>query len=355
MKRIIALVLMLLLLSSCSGSGFSVSEIKDLEPYTDKVEKCYRFYSEYTDTFIPSDEYGKVYPYIGEILAYGYDFDRFVFGFCAEDGGIVCDPVYQYSSTVTTDEHTYYIMTIPDPAQTRTTVIRDDGRAACTLEEDRISSFCANGNYLQYSAWQDNTRVYRFLTLDLQPAEVDLKPDTSLTPFTSPLDYSGNCPICDQFFYSGSRYATVHGYDESYAYFHTNQMIDRVDIFSPSGDIQFSFPLESAARSLTVTPDLVFGYRQAGPSFLYDRHTEEFITLPAESTSIDVLSDNYLQMSSHTTGEKNRIYLYDVSDGTFTEYEQIFYIGGCLLTLRGGVSRVTRDGQDILRLRLLVD
>ncbi len=353
MKRILAIVLMLLLLSSCSGSGFSVSEIKDLEPYIDKTEKCYRFYPDYTDAFIPSDEYGKVYPYIGEALSFDYGFGR-LFGFCNQDGGIVCDPVYQYSSTVTTDEYTYYIMTIPDPAQTLTTIIRDDGRAACTLD-DRIHSFRANGNHLQYSTWQNDVMVYRFLTPDLQPAEQALKPDTSLTPFTSPPDFSDNCPICDQFFYSGSRYATVHGYDESYAYFHTNQTSDKLDIFSPSGDIQFSIPLDSAARSLEVTPDIVFGYRQDNSSFLYDRHNEEFLTLLGESASLDVLSDRYLQVVAYTSGENNRNYLYDVSNGTLTEYDHIAYIGDCLLTLRGGVSRVTRDGQDILRLRLLVD
>ncbi len=353
MKRIIAIVLMLLLLSSCSGSGFSVSEIKDLEPYTDKIEKYYRFYPDYTDAFIPSDDYGKVYPYIGEILSFDYGFDRSLFGFCNQDGGIVCDPVYQYSSIVTTDEYTYYIMTIPDPAQTLTTIIRDDGRAACTLD-DRIHSFRANGNYLQHSTWQDDVLVYRFLTPDLQPAEVDLKPDTSQTPFTSPPDFSGNCPICGQHFFSGGRYATVHGYDNSYAYFHTNQVSDKVDIFSPSGDIQISIPLESAARSLTVTPDIVFGSRQHGSSFLFDRQDRSYISLPEESASFFLLSSDTLHITAY--GENRAVcYLYDVTEKTMTSCDAATYINDCLLTLRNGVSRVTRDGQDILRLRLLVD
>ncbi len=355
MKKLLCLLLLLPVLASCAPTSFSVREIKDLEPYTDNTENAYRFYPDYVDSFIPSEDYGKVYPYIGEALSFDYGFDRTLFGFCTQDGGIVCDPVYQYSSTFTTDEYTYYIMTSPHPTQQRTTIIRDDGRAACTLEEDRSFSFRVNGSYLQYSAWQDDVLVYRFLTPDLQPAEQALTPDTSLSPNTSPPGYSGNCPICNQFFYSGSRYATVHGYDESYAYFHTNQTSDKVDIFSPSGNIQFSIPLDSGARSLTITPDIVFGYRQHGSSFLYDRHNEEFFTLPVESTSLDVLSDNYLQMISYTAGEKNRKYLYDVSDGTLTEQEHILYINGCLITLHNGVSRVTRDGQDILRLRLLVD
>lgn len=353
MKRLLAILLLLLLLSSCAPTSFSLREIKDLEPYSDKTENVYRFYPDYVDSFIPSEEYGKVYPYVGENLPFSYGYSRVLYGFCSEDGGIICDPVYQYYDTILTESHSYYVMQTSDATRSRTTVIRDDGRAVCTLDGASYS-FQVNNGHLQYRIWEEDTLTYKFLTPDLQISQEKLEPITPTRTYSEPPDYSGRCPSCGQVVYSGSTHADVYGYPDNHAYFHHDNKTGKVDIFSTSGAVRFSIPLDSMPGSLSVTRDIVFGYRRHGSAFLYDRHGEEFIPLPAESMSFSLLSDNFLRMSS--SGEDGTtFYLYDVAAKTVVEYDMAIYINGCLITLRNGVSRVTRDGQDLLRLRLLVD
>lgn len=352
MKRFIPLLLLMLTLCSCS-SGFSAPKIKEIEPYTEQTENAYRFYDTYVDAFIPSDDYGKVYPYIGEVLSFEHGPSHVLYGFCSEDGGIICDAVYEYPTAVSTDEYSYYIVRPFGETPSKIVVIRDDGRAARTLDDFALS-FINNHGYLQYSILQDDKFVYKYLDPDLTPADVDLKPVFQQSRLDKPPEYADTCPCCNEVFFSDGTHATVHGYNSSYAYYHLNSETGMLDIFTPAKTVQLSIPLDGQPYALSLTPDVVFGHRRQGASFLYDRQSQTFIPLPAEQVGISTMSTDFLKIT-HNGEDGNTHYLYDVSAKALRECELSRYINGCLITMHNGISRVTRDGQDVFTLRLLVD
>ena len=353
MKRFIPLLLLMLTLSSCS-SGFSVPKIKEIEPYTEKIENAYRFYDTYIDAFIPSDDYGKVYPYIGEIRTYSHGLVHPAYGLCTADGAIVCDPVYLSAHTLTVGNYTYYMMSsdMNNLGRSDITVIRDDGRVSRKLSDS--AGVVENCGYLEYVCWENEKRSYRYLNIDLQDAFPDLSPKKTNTSVSIPPGFHGTCPLCGSDFYSGNSYARLTGYDINYAYYHHNGQSGMVDVFTPSQSLSFSFPLESMPRSLSVTPTLIYGHCRQGKPFLYDRESETFVSLPYEQLVFDAPSDGQLCIRYQSNDDSGYL-LYDPTDKTLLEYEQILYVGDCLLSLQNGISRVTRDGDDIFTLRLLVD
>lgn len=75
-----------------------------LTPYT-PAEEPQRYYGGCVAEFIPSKEYGRVYPYVGRIQSAVYDYSdvgevywfpySLLYGFVDQSGRIICDPVYR--------------------------------------------------------------------------------------------------------------------------------------------------------------------------------------------------------------------------------------------------------------------
>ncbi len=125
-----------LLLSSCNAPGlpedqgppvFKIQgDLPEIGQFSGK-EQYSRFFSEYTSEFIPSDEYGKVIPFIGSTKEYytpkrdREEYDYFAsskydsFGFCTPDGKIVMDAnenINYVGHTVTDDGFGYYTYSV---------------------------------------------------------------------------------------------------------------------------------------------------------------------------------------------------------------------------------------------------
>ena len=264
MKRMFCLLMLLSLLSSCAPPSFSLSEIKPLEPYTDDTEKYYRFYPDYIDAFIPSDKYGKVYPFVAESADFGnYGGELFLYGLCTADGGIVCDPVYRYYDCIRLREHLFYIMMIPgvapdpnDPynhiGQNRYVLIRDDGRYCRTLVG--TPSIMVNGDYIQLQIG----------TLDFQFLDAQLKLYTGFVlpkwPSRYPdLRYYGTCPGCNQSVTLTS-ITQLHDMEESYAFMHNYRLDDKVSFLTLDGQLIATVPYPGIdLYSAELTPHYAFG------------------------------------------------------------------------------------------------
>ncbi|MCL1974774.1 MAG: WG repeat-containing protein [Firmicutes bacterium] len=86
-----------------------------LAPYTPPLEPVH-YYGGSVGEFIPSDEYGKVYPYIGKIQeakpnGEGYWFpESCLYGFVDEKGQIICDPVYNSVTLLTYGDKAAYVI-----------------------------------------------------------------------------------------------------------------------------------------------------------------------------------------------------------------------------------------------------
>lgn len=69
----------------------SLPELAAFEPFTDHYS---RYYDEYMDHLLPRDDYGTLYPFIGDMIGQDY-FQQNRYGFCDSQGRIVVDAVYQ--------------------------------------------------------------------------------------------------------------------------------------------------------------------------------------------------------------------------------------------------------------------
>ncbi len=368
MKRLVAVVLILLLLSSCSSIGFSVDEIRDLEPYTDKTEKYYRFYADYTDAFIPSDDYGAVYPFIGQTYQFGSYFGTTCFfGLCTADGRIVCDPVYRYYDSLRLGEHLFYIMIIPGVApdldsphahrgQDRFLLIRSDGRYCRTL--DGTPYMMLNGDYIQLQFGTGHVTV-QYLDAQLNWYNGPLTPKQH--PDYPNYTYYGICPGCHQSI-SSQHIAHLSDDDAPYAFIHQNRHLNQCTIFSPDGQLLATFPLPGVyLYSVDLNTRFLFGtckkddtQEYAPTAFIYDRSSGQFADIPGAS-SVEWLYDDVFLLSFVQDNEQ-RYLLLDLSESYPTPYDMVLHGGGDILfTVKGGISRTLVDGNEIIRLRLETD
>jgi len=143
-KRMVALVIACIMLCSCTRNAnidiantegektqvvknvkstfYIDGELPDIGSFSG-VEQYERFYEEYTPDFIPSDKYGKIMPYIGNIKVYktpsqsgdesGFEASSTYasYGFCTLDGKIVMDArsdINYVSRGTTEDGFSYY-------------------------------------------------------------------------------------------------------------------------------------------------------------------------------------------------------------------------------------------------------
>ncbi len=366
MNRLLAVILALLLLSSCSGSGFSVSEIRDLDPYSDKIEKYYRFYSDYTDAFIPSDKYGKVYPYIGGASDFGsYGGTFYLYGLCTADGGIVCDPVYRFYDSIRLGEHLFYIMVIPGVSpvpdspyahtgQDRYVLIRSDGRYCRIL--DGTPSIMVNGDYLQL---QIDTLDFQFLDAQLEPYTGFVLPQW---PDRYPSQrYYGTCPGCGRSV-TLEGITRIHDLEDSYAFMHDYRLEDKVCFLTLDGEPITTIPHPGInLYHAELTTRYVFGTCQmekadeySPTAFIYLRDTEQFAEIPPAS-SISWLYDDVFLLYYVEDNVPHRIVL-DLSEPTHASYDLVNHGGEDLLfTVANGISRTFSDGNEVICLRLDTD
>ncbi|MCL2495956.1 MAG: WG repeat-containing protein [Clostridiales bacterium] len=86
-----------------------------IAPYTPPAPPQ-RYYSGAVGDFIPSNDYGRVYPYIGQVQeakenSEGYWFpDSCLYGFVDERGRIICDPVYSSVKLLTFEDKAAYVV-----------------------------------------------------------------------------------------------------------------------------------------------------------------------------------------------------------------------------------------------------
>ena len=74
---------------------FRLSSLPELEPFEPFTDISSRYYEEYTDRLIPSDDYGRLYYYPGQVL-YSDWMNEIRYGLCDAEGRIVMDPVCTY-------------------------------------------------------------------------------------------------------------------------------------------------------------------------------------------------------------------------------------------------------------------
>ncbi len=367
MKRLAVVALVLLLLCGCSPSSFQVSEIKDLPPHQSD-ERYERFYPTYVDTFIPSEDYGAVYPYIGQSYQFGsYLGTTYFYGLCTADGRIVCDPVYRYADTLRLGEHLFYVMILsgvtPDPdspyehlGQDRFLLIRSDGRYCRTL--DGMPYLVTNGDYIQL---QIGTGHVTFAYLD---ANLNWY-NGSLTPKRHPdypnYTYYGICPGCQQSI-SSQHIARLPHADNPYAFIHQNRHQNQCTLLSLDGQLLATFPIPGQSLySVDMTSRFLFGtckkddtQEYAPTAFIYDRDSGQFADIPSASSVQWLYDDVFLLVFAEDNALRHT--LLDLSESNPTPYDMVCYGGDTILfTVRDGIGRTLVDGQEIIRLRLTSD
>jgi len=116
---ILCLLFMMMALTGCTNdiSASFEKRLIALEPYTPpEIEAPERYYDEIITEFIPSEDYGRVYPYIGQVQTArpnreGYWFPySCLYGFADEDGRIICDPVYSKATLLTFGDKSAYVL-----------------------------------------------------------------------------------------------------------------------------------------------------------------------------------------------------------------------------------------------------
>ena len=130
-----------------------------ITPYTPPPEPEY-YYGGSVGDFFPSDDYGRVYPYIGGVQnakphMEGYWFNSScLYGFVDESGRIICDPVYNGATLLTYGDKAAYVM------------------RKCYYWESIPTSY--------WLAWDDNfspTRKYYYIVVSLDGAFVGIYED----------------------------------------------------------------------------------------------------------------------------------------------------------------------------------
>lgn len=188
-KLISLLTLSLILLCSCNKEKtnydneneenrgkFSIadSDISETDVFSGK--KYYkRIYDEYKMEFLPSDDYGKILPFVGKAKVYNTSDEEdyntsevyMTYGFCTTDGRIITDPssdiAYVYHDC-SKDGFGYYCL-VPDSESGRSVLIPDDGTWALELEENSWISY-VNGGYIAVDFFTDYeaslTKIYDY-------------------------------------------------------------------------------------------------------------------------------------------------------------------------------------------------
>lgn len=105
-KALFAGTLSAIMLIGLTGCGvqkgekafFSLKSLPDAEVFYTADDTNYRRNSEnFTEFLAPSESYGEIFPFAGEMIEYngdGKNFKNSVFGFCTADGTVICDPSY---------------------------------------------------------------------------------------------------------------------------------------------------------------------------------------------------------------------------------------------------------------------
>lgn len=366
MKRLCSVLFVLLLLSSCAPHSFSLKEIKDLEPYSDKIDNLYRFYPDFVDSFIPSDDYGKVYPYIGTTADIPHYGNVPIYGLCTADGGIVCDPVYRYGETITVGEYRFYVMAdfsritpsasspYEHEGRINKILIRDDGR--CSRRLEGMPYISVNGNYLQLLIGENE---YQYLDTDLNPYTGPLTPQTSATAY--PSEFYGICPCCEQTTKLDC-ITPLFESSESYCYLHEKRLDGHFAFISLNGELLETVPHPGQALHIAyLSPAFVFGSHQdtqsekyAGVAFLWRRDIKEYVEIPA-ANSIQWLYDDLFMLSRYDQ-QTNTVMLFDLSDSTCSAYDQIFHNGADIhFAIDGNIGRTFVGGQELFTVRLHID
>lgn len=91
---------------------FMLDSLPELAPFTPYTELSDRFYPEYTDHLIPRDDYGRLYPFVGKVLAWPESvISSPVYGLCDERGRVVVDPVYDSYYIVQAEDQDILVLT----------------------------------------------------------------------------------------------------------------------------------------------------------------------------------------------------------------------------------------------------
>lgn len=188
-KCIVSVLMMFFLAFGCSNKYEKLSEndsvdeklsFQEIGSYSSN-EKYDRLYDSYTNVVKPSDSYGKLVPYLGDVIKFDYssaaenyedeetfelyarlesDGDVFTlqtFGLCTEEGKVVTDPVYSkilyndsyYLCTrlVTADDKQIYAVTDYVSEDGSIVVNSQDEKPIYSLETTRIATFYGAGVY----------------------------------------------------------------------------------------------------------------------------------------------------------------------------------------------------------------
>mgnify|MGYP006980314563 FL=1 len=80
---------------SVGDNEFRLSSLPELEPFEPFTEISSRYYDEYTERLIPAGNYGRLYPYPGQVVHSDW-MNETRYGLCDSQGRIVLDPVCTY-------------------------------------------------------------------------------------------------------------------------------------------------------------------------------------------------------------------------------------------------------------------
>ena len=92
---------------------FRLSALPELDKHEPITEIYERYYPEYTDHLIPSNDYGELYYFVGKQLMGEYYMTGSRYGLCDAAGRIVVDPIYESAYIVTYGGYEYLSLHLP--------------------------------------------------------------------------------------------------------------------------------------------------------------------------------------------------------------------------------------------------
>ncbi len=405
MKKLILIIMVLLLLCACAKTEteqvpsaiqqvsedesknivFSVDKIKDLGEYENTAENYSRYYDEFVGEFIPSDDYGEIIPFIGGLVnEESIHFREFRVGFCTVNGEIVCDAVYDYESSVCTDNYIYYIVRIPSTVDSRKgeeypsslgekcLIIRSDGKKVIETGYLDYGLYGAVGEIIFAEERYMDGKYYNSRTIHLNEdlELIEVKPLPQLHKSYSDandavfMGFCGGCgkiikinsPIVDSNYYSNTH--TLKGHIHApckggISVISTNgKLLARIsdwhEIFNEElNDKYFFCTIDNRSEKYQPSSEELTAY-------VYDIEAKTAYSLAGHNLLTQIDKSAFAVVKYNDDEGMRELYSYDVVSNTKVNLSGYFKISDkYIITAVNGVSRVLdKDYNELFRIRL---
>ena len=242
---------------------------------------------EITD-FIPSSDYGRVFPFAAS-LKKDYDCWNSKTGFFSLSGQIVCDGVYDYVYSFDSEHYIVEQYESEDPSDpesaviTRVGILSADGKSYTGLKYSQTMSRWKSGDLYLVETTDDGINVYPY----------DLKNNKVGTPVSYKMDRSGEDPYSDVFL--------IDTIQDRYAIYR-DEYCDEFYVYDGKSGESISFPDDIHIED--TAGNLLYGYSDTlGSGMKFFRPNGEEVSFPNQYAFVDTIdSETFLLVRLDSSG-----------------------------------------------------